>query len=302
MRRSAAGWRRSSRGTSRGPVPGRDPDDHALRRQHRPVPGGIRRPALPGASPERRAPAQRSGTARPLRRAPHRARRRLPGRHRHRDPPASPRSRGRRGGGWRGATGGERDRAGGWGLPHRLRLAAGGRGRPAGGDTGPAGRGDRRRIPRHRHQVASDAGTLRADGRPSSSPLCSGLDSLGPRDGRSRPRPDPAKRREGDVLQLAHYQRMLEACRARGTRVPATPGIIGTERRVVWYDLDASRSGGPPPRRARPSSARPWSGTTSSSTSGSTSWPSRRTAPRDPSVEPLVVPVRCDGVPELPLG
>ncbi len=45
------------------------------------------------------------------------------------------------------------------------------------------------------------------------------------------------RRNEGDVLQLAHYQRMLEAL-----GVAALDGrfaaIIGTERRAVWYDLD----------------------------------------------------------------
>lgn len=47
-----------------------------------------------------------------------------------------------------------------------------------------------------------------------------------------------ARRHEGDMLQLAHYQRMLEAFgfAAEGRR---WGGIIGTERRVVWYDLDA---------------------------------------------------------------
>ena len=46
-----------------------------------------------------------------------------------------------------------------------------------------------------------------------------------------------ARRHEGDVLQLAHYQRMLE-----GLGLAATDGrfaaIIGTERRAVWFDLD----------------------------------------------------------------
>lgn len=52
------------------------------------------------------------------------------------------------------------------------------------------------------------------------------------------------RRHEGDALQLAHYQRMLEAC---GHGAPEAVGaIIGKELLVVWYDLDEPlwRSGG----------------------------------------------------------
>ena len=67
--------------------------------------------------------------------------------------------------------------------------------------------------------------------------LCAGLDAMS----WELAAIDPilaAKKREDDLLQLAHYQRMLEAAglAAEGTRFG---GVIGTERRVVWYDLDA---------------------------------------------------------------
>jgi hypothetical protein len=47
-----------------------------------------------------------------------------------------------------------------------------------------------------------------------------------------------ARRHAEDAFQLAHYQRMLEAA-GMAAGDGRTGGIIGTECRIVWQDLDA---------------------------------------------------------------
>ena len=53
--------------------------------------------------------------------------------------------------------------------------------------------------------------------------------------------PDHVPRKHvGDLLQLAHYRRLLEAAGFAGSG-PNVGGICGSEGVVVWYDLDACR-------------------------------------------------------------
>jgi predicted RecB family nuclease len=81
-----------------------------------------------------------------------------------------------------------------------------------------------------KHHRCLDAGTA---GPPA---LCSALDRLTWESATPAADTSARKRRE-DLLQLAHYQRMLEACgmAAAGGR---HGGIIGVDGVVTWYDLD----------------------------------------------------------------
>jgi len=82
-----------------------------------------------------------------------------------------------------------------------------------------------------KHHRCLDAG---AGGLPA---LCSALDRLAWE--AAEPAVDSlARKRRADLLQLAHYQRMLEAC-GMAAADGRHGGIIGVDGVVTWYDLDA---------------------------------------------------------------
>ncbi len=85
-----------------------------------------------------------------------------------------------------------------------------------------------------KHHMALEPAEPESRGLPG---LCSELDRPSLEEGETDAAFSARKRKE-DLLQLAHYQRMLEAAGLAASD-GRFGGIIGVERRVVWHDLDA---------------------------------------------------------------